>query len=179
MALNIESVLAKQECMELVYRLARGLDRCDAALVRSVFHDDATDDHGQFKGSAGEFVDWVIPVLQGMERTQHFIGNVLVDVVGDTAWGESYFIANHDMTDAQGIPVRYVASGRYLDRFERRGGEWRIAHRGCVFDWSATHPRTDNWDRTAGPRRYGMRGANDPVFSEGMAPSVMESIRCA
>lgn len=162
---------AKQACTDLVYKLARGIDRCDRDILLSVFHPDATDDHGQFKGTAVEFVDWVLPVVATMERTQHFIGNVLIDVDGNEAWGESYFIANHDMNGPDGSPIRYVVSGRYLDRFERRNGEWRIAHRGCVFDWNATHPKTDAWDRIEGPRRYGERNKNDPVYAEGMAPT--------
>lgn len=165
---------AKQDCADLVYKLARGVDRCDRDLLLSVFHPDATDDHGQFKGTAVEFVDWVLPVVKTMDRTQHFIGNVLVDVDGDQAWGESYFIANHDMKGPQGDPIRYVVSGRYLDRFECRNGEWRIAHRGCVFDWNATHPQTDAWDRQNGPRRYGQRDRTDPVYAEGMAPASMK-----
>lgn len=171
MTQDLDIYMAKQACTDLVYKVARGVDRCDRELLLAVFHPDATDDHGQFKGTAAEFVDWVLPVVATMDRTQHFIGNVLVDVSGDQAWGESYFIANHDMKASDGSPIRYVVSGRYLDRFERRDGEWKIAHRGCVFDWNATHPQTDAWDRVDGPRRYGQRGTNDPVYAEGMAPS--------
>ena len=79
----LQILLDKQACVELVYRFARGLDRCDEAIVRSVFHADGTDDHGQFKGTVDEFVAWVFPVLATMERTQHVIGNVLVEVDGD------------------------------------------------------------------------------------------------
>lgn len=166
----LDILLAKQACAELVYRLARGLDRCDQELIRDVFHDDATDDHhGSFKGSADEFVAWVMPVLAGMERTHHLIGNVLIEVDGDTAWGEAYYLANHDMTDRGGEPIRYTASGRYLDRFERRDGVWKIAHRTCVSDWSAVHPRRDNWDRGSDLRRYGERGHGDALYSHGMA----------
>ena len=64
-------------------RLARGIDRCDADLVRAVFHPDATDDHGMYKGTAADFVPWVMEVLAGMRRTQHMIGNVLIEVDGD------------------------------------------------------------------------------------------------
>lgn len=171
MADGVDELLAKHACMELVYRLARGLDRCDEGELRSVFHADATDDHGLFKGSAAEFVDWVLPQLRAMERTQHLIGNVLIDVAGEKAWGESYFVASHDLLDAGGQQLRYVASGRYLDHFEKRDGEWRIAHRGCVYDWSDSGPRREAWDRTApGPRRFGTRGMQDPVYGEGMAP---------
>ncbi len=161
----LDTLFAKQACTELVYRLARALDRCDEGLLRSVFHPDATDDHGIFKGSADAFVAWVLPALQGMERTQHLIGNVLIEVSGNTASGEAYFIANHDMRDADGHEVRYIAAGRYLDSFERRDGAWRIAHRGCVYDWSATLPRSDGWDRLSGPRQYGERGHGDPSYA--------------
>lgn len=159
--------LAKQACAEVVFRLARGLDRCDAELVRDAFHADATDDHGIFCGSADEFVEWVIPQLLTMERTQHLIGNILVEVDGDRAWGEAYYVANHDLKGPDGELLRYTAAGRYLDRFERREGSWRIVHRLSVSDWCATVPRTDTWDRSAGPRQYGERGPDDPVYTMG------------
>lgn len=165
-------LLAKQACTEVVYRLARGLDRCDADMVRAAFHADATDDHGQFRGTADEFVAWVVPQLKTMERTQHMIGNVLVDVIGDEAWAESYYIANHDLSGPNGELLRYTAAGRYMDRFERRDGRWLIAHRLCVSDWCATTARTDGWDRTSGPRLYGERGHGDAVYSAGMAPAL-------
>ena len=30
---------------------------------------------------------------------------------------------------------------RYVDRLERRDGEWRIAERKCAFDWTRHDPR--------------------------------------
>ena len=162
----IDTLLAKQACAELVYTLARGLDRCDRAMLLSVFHPDATDDHGGFKGTATEFVDWVVGLLPTMERTQHMIGNVLIDVAGDRAVGESCFIANHDLKNADGKPVRMIAAGRYLDRFERRDGVWKISHRHAVYDWNANLDRTDNWDRSPGsPRVFGERGEGDPIYA--------------
>ena len=162
----LDILLAKQACAELVYTLARGLDRCDRAMLLSVFHPDATDDHGGFKGTAVEFVDWVTGLLPTMERTQHLIGNVLVDVLGDHAVGEACFMANHDLTNADGKPVRMIAAGRYLDRFERRDGVWKIAHRHAVYDWNANLDRTDTWDRTPGsPRVFGQRGTSDPIYA--------------
>ncbi|SFS10417.1 nuclear transport factor 2 family protein [Sphingomonas jatrophae] len=167
---DIRILLDKQACTELVYRFARGLDRCDEAVLRSVFHPDGTDDHGYFKGDANAFIAWVLPLLRTMERTQHVIGNVLVEVSGDEAWSESYFVAYHDVTDAAGQALRTTVAGRYLDRFERRGDEWRIAHREFVSDWSASDPRSDMWDRAAGgDRRYGQRAPHDPLYAQGFS----------
>ena len=47
---RLEIMADKLECTELVARLAKGIDRCDADMVRDCFHPDATDDHGAFKG---------------------------------------------------------------------------------------------------------------------------------
>jgi len=91
-----QAELDKRSCSELILKLARALDRCDEVLMRSLFHDDATDDHGYFRGSATEFVDWVLPLLATMERNQHNISNILVNVRGDRAVSEAYFVAYHD-----------------------------------------------------------------------------------
>ena len=162
----VQTLLDKQACTELVYRFARGLDRRDEATLRAIFHPDGTDDHGFWKGTGADFVTWVLPLLATMERTQHLIGNVLVEVSGERAVAESYFLASHDLTDAAGQPARMTASGRYLDEFRKHEGEWRIFHRRAVYDWNANEPRTDTWDRSAqSPRDFGRGDRTDSVFA--------------
>ncbi|WP_231639104.1 nuclear transport factor 2 family protein [Sphingomonas profundi] len=158
--------LDKRACTELIFRLARALDRCDETLLRSLFHEDATDDHGYFKGTAGELADWVFPLLRTMERTMHTISNVLVDVSGDRAASEAYFVAYHDLRDAEGAAMRMTAAGRYLDRFERRQGVWKFSHRAAVYDWNAMEPRSDRWDRSpASERDFGKRDGEDTLYA--------------
>lgn len=155
----------KLECTELVTRLARGIDRCDPVLLADVFHPDATDDHGIFVGSASDFIAWVIPLLKTMKRTQHFIGQTLIEVDGDHAAGESYFVAHHALEGPDG-DIFLIAAGRYLDRFERRDSEWKISHRHAVYDWNSTTPLTDNFDRDGtGPLVFGQRGESDPSYA--------------
>lgn len=163
---RMEEMLAKQDCQDLVYRFARGLDRRDEATLRSVFHPDGTDDHGYFKGTGSEFVEWVLPLLGTMERTQHLIGNVLVEVRGDDAVSESYFLASHDLTGADGEPARMTAAGRYLDQFRKHEGEWKLLHRQAIYDWNANERRTDSWDRSpASERDFGKPDTTDSVFT--------------
>ena len=51
---------------DLVMRYCRGIDRRDYALVRSLYHDDAIDDHGNmFCGSPDDFVESLNNDLQG------------------------------------------------------------------------------------------------------------------
>ena len=162
----LRELLDKQACTELVYRLARAIDRCDEALLRSLFQADATDDHGGFYGSAAQFADWVMPVLAGMKRTQHCIANVLIQVEGDRAFGESYFTAHHAIPNAAGPDTYMVAAGRYLDRFERRTGVWKFAHRQACYDWNAAQASTDSWNREAmAGWTFGARGEADPSYA--------------
>jgi hypothetical protein len=59
-----------------------------------------------------------------------------------------------------------VLGGRYVDRFERRDGEWRIAARITVHDWSRIDPVTENFEH-AGRFRQGTRSTDDPVYRKG------------
>ncbi len=162
---RLEIMADKLECMELIARLAKGIDRCDADMVRACFHPDATDDHGAFKGAAEEFIEWVMPLLHSMKRTQHVIGQTLMEVNGDKAAGESYFLAHHNIETPDG-EIFMIAAGRYLDTFERRDGTWKISHRHAIYDWNSTVPSTDNWDRDDpdNPSVYGIRGTDDASY---------------
>jgi len=62
----------------------------------------------------------------GTPRTKHLITNVVVDVDGDSADARSYATVLQQ-TDA--LPLQPIASGIYVDRFERVGGTWRFADR--------------------------------------------------
>jgi hypothetical protein len=67
--------------------------------------------------------------------TMHTICNELVQVDGDEATSESYVLTYHRM-DHEGREVDWTLGARYLDRLERREGEWRISRRTVVHDWS-------------------------------------------
>jgi hypothetical protein len=163
---GLREFLDKQSCTELIYKLARAIDRCDEKLLRSLFHPDATDDHGVFHGTAADFATWVMPVLGSMRRTQHCICNLLIEVRGDQAFSESYFIAHHTLPQESGSDQFMIAAGRYLDRFERRNGEWKFAHRQACYDWNSSVPSTDSWNRiNPGQWTFGTRGDTDMSYA--------------
>jgi 3-phenylpropionate/cinnamic acid dioxygenase small subunit len=62
----------------------------------------------------------------GTPRTKHLITNVAIDLDGDRASSRCN-VTVLQQTDL--LPLQPIASGRYLDRFERAGGEWRFADR--------------------------------------------------
>src|SRR5688572_28213964 len=75
---TVEELLAKQEIRDVLMTYSRAIDRMDAELLASVYHPDAWDDHGGFKGTAEDFVAWVMPVLATFDHTSHFLGNSLI-----------------------------------------------------------------------------------------------------
>jgi hypothetical protein len=138
--------LADREAIrDVILRYARSVDRVDENLMRSVYWEDAVDDHGNFQGKVSDFIAHVIPRLKTLDQTVHLIGNVLIEIHGDAAAVESYFQAYHRHPNASGTPRDIVIAGRYMDRMEKRGGEWRIAYREVIWDWYRQYEDSGDW----------------------------------
>ncbi|MFA7441024.1 MAG: nuclear transport factor 2 family protein [Sphingomonadaceae bacterium] len=154
---NLQRLVDRQEITDLIYLYCRGLDRADEATLRRIYHEDAIEDRGPglFVGNAHEWIGWTMKVLPAFVVTQHCVLNILLDIDGDTAFGESYFQAYHRFAGGPGTErteikwpeagTEMILAGRYLDRFERRDNVWKIAHRRMVNDWCRTQPVADAW----------------------------------
>ena len=59
----LQRLLDEQAIRRLLVDYCRGVDRGDEALVASVYHPDATDDHGRFKGTGLDFAAYAVPRL--------------------------------------------------------------------------------------------------------------------
>jgi hypothetical protein len=130
---RLAQLLDKQEIGEALARFSRGIDRLDREICLSAFHEDAEMAAGPFVGSAAECADWAFPMHeQGQILTHHALLNTMIDLDGDTAHVETYYLfvaRNKDESLMQ-------AGGRYIDRFERRGGAWKIALRTNAIEWA-------------------------------------------
>jgi len=157
---DVAALLAKEAIRTLSQRYMRGLDRLDANLLGSVFFDDARVDYGFYRGSAAEFVGFAMRALKDHLANHHFIGQMCVELEGDTAFGEIYFQAFHRIVDA-GVEKDLFISGRYVDRYERRDGVWKIAFRAEVNDWARTEPAADDFFKATPQSLRGARGAAD------------------
>lgn len=142
---DLATLIAKDEIRDLAMRYMRGQDRLDHALQLGTFWPDSTTDYGIFKGSGPDFVTFAQELLTEHLANQHIIGQHYIKFDADKpdrAFGEVYYYAFHRILD-QGVPTDMVISGRYLDRYERRGGEWRFAHRSEFVDWARKEPAAD------------------------------------
>jgi hypothetical protein len=147
-----------------VLRYCRGIDRMDSELVRSCYHPDATDSHGSFEGGVDEYLVWVWRLLKRYSMTMHYIANQLVEPFGEgRARCESYGMALH-RTAGGGARDNLTTGFRFVDDFERRDGEWRVARRVATTEWSRIDREGDWW---AFPPSFvtGRRDRADPVYA--------------
>src|SRR5215210_6467344 len=56
---DIRRLIDRAGIQDLMARYARSVDRRDWDAVRSTFHPDAHDDHGDYKGDVDGFITWV------------------------------------------------------------------------------------------------------------------------
>lgn len=161
---DIDVMLSRQTLQELLTAYCRGVDRGDAELLASIFHDDATVITGVFNGSAQEFAQEIVrSVDETSVRVFHSINNVWLEIAGDKAIGECYALAVQTVNGPDGL-LDILVGGRYLDRFERRNGVWKIAQHTFVLDWNMTQPCTAVMDEGMfGDMIHGTRGAADPI----------------
>jgi SnoaL-like protein len=143
---DISSQIVDREAIrDVMMRYARAIDRVDADLLRSVYWPEACDNHGSYNGPVAGFIEWVIPLLASADQTMHTLGNIFIEIEGSAAAVESYFHAYHRFTRADQTRYDSIVAGRYVDRMEKRGSEWRIADRNVVYDWYREYPDSGDW----------------------------------
>jgi SnoaL-like domain len=127
----------RQAIHDVILRYCRGVDRSDPGLILSAFHPDAVDNHFGVVLPFREAIATLKAARVGNSPSKtvsmHNICNVLIELDGDVARCESYLIVLVRIPK-DGGDIDWLHAGRYVDRFERRNDEWRIAYRTVVYD---------------------------------------------
>ena len=123
----------RADILDCMYRYARGMDRLDRELLRSAYHDGAIDDHVGFVGPVDDFIDWAFSYHASQTRHQHYLMNHTVELDGDEAHAETYYLFVG--TERDPAKPLTITGGRYVDRLARRGARWGIVARVCLVEW--------------------------------------------
>ena len=163
---RLAALLDKQEITELVHRYCNAADRHDYDKMRTLYHDDAIDDHGGFfKGLAMEFIEQLPQIQQPMLILHHNITTLNIELEGDYGEGEVYVLAFHQIA-TEDKPMDLLIGGRYFDKYEKRGGHWKFTYRAVVADWATVNsPSTVQLDHALIEGSYiGKPGKEDPSY---------------
>jgi hypothetical protein len=138
---DVRQLADRASILDCIHRFFRGLDRHDDAVLASAVQPDTVLDYGTlFKGTGAELAKAMrSPSEARWDASQHHLTNHLVefDPDGDSAHAESYAIIFMRRADRTGVDV---TGARYIDRFQRRSEEWKIAARVFVWEWGSEMP---------------------------------------
>ena len=133
---HVEDAFAIRRLCE---RYAQAVDAGDSAQFVKVFTPDGHlvahqgPDITHFNGH-NELAQIPMQVKELAPVSMHFIGNHIADINGDSASGTTYCMAHHLQRDRSNLLMMV----RYLDQYERRFGEWLIADRQVIVEWTET-----------------------------------------
>jgi hypothetical protein len=143
---ELESLLERERIRDCIVRLARGEDRRNAELISGCYWRDSTTDYGVFVGTFDQYLAWVVPGSPAIPVTQHLLSQSLIELEDNVARAETHVTSYHRIN--MGTEERdTVIGGRYLDRMEKRGGEWRIAQRTMLYDWFQDFGMSVDWSK--------------------------------
>lgn len=162
-------LLAKEAIRELVLKYSRAADRHDDVAMRQLYHHDALDDHGSyFSGLATDFIDKLPEIQAPMTILHHNVTthNIkLAPANASYAEGEVYILAMHQAQTPDGV-IDFIIGGRYLDKYEKRAGEWKFSHRAILADWCKLTSPSDITldDNIIAGALIGKPGVEDPSY---------------
>ncbi|WP_373490283.1 nuclear transport factor 2 family protein [Parasphingorhabdus sp.] len=133
-----EALADRAAIEDIIHLHCRGVDRADEAALKHCYWIDATTAYGETASPAHEFCESLPDAIKAFAQTHHQVSNILIDLAEDhgSAMVESLLIACHYSASVDGEDREMTYLGRYLDRFEKRGNQWKISYRQPVMSWS-------------------------------------------
>ncbi len=135
----------REAIRDVITAYAHAIDRRRWSMMEHLFHHDAQFQFGAVSGDWRGFVDQARAIIDPCMATQHQLGQVMFGFEDEaTCHTETYMTAMHTIPSGYPVPEVFpdkgviysaVIAGRYVDRFELRDGDWRIAHRTGLYDW--------------------------------------------
>jgi hypothetical protein len=135
MEVAVRRLVDEADVSQVILRYADGLDRREFERVWACFAPDAYVIGSAFSGPLPEYLPQLLEGVRSFGATQHFMGNQLRTVAGDSAHTETYAVAHH-FYDPAGEQEAIVMGVRYVDDLVRLDdGRWVITRREATSMW--------------------------------------------
>ena len=158
---TLDELRDRQAITDLIYRYCRAMDRIDAELGYTIWHDDGLADYGDgvYRGSGRGFIDFVCAQHRHALTHTHQVTNIVLELDGSKAASESYVFSV--LRVAQGEGIRQITTwGRYIDEWSKRSGRWGIDRRLAIRDFDEIRDATPLHDLD-----QARRDRNDPSYT--------------
>jgi SnoaL-like domain len=133
---EVQHLLDREAIQDCIASHARGCDRHDVELLTGTYHGDGVDVHGATVNAGPEYAAWANDVHAATSQNHlHNLTTHTCEITGDEAHAESYVMVTMLSPDETTVTVM---CGRYVDRLERREGEWRISLRHATVELAFT-----------------------------------------
>jgi hypothetical protein len=130
---EVQDLKDRQAVLDCIMNQARGHDRHDLELMASAYHADGVDEHGPVVKAGPDYGEYANDAHSKVFIDHlHNITNHTCEIDGDVAHAETYVIGAMRVKDGRTVSL---LGGRYVDRLERRDGDWKIALRRCTIEW--------------------------------------------
>ena len=127
----------RADISDCLIRYCRGVDRLDWELAESAYFPDAIDNRGAITACPADYLALSRKKIEPCLWTSHNSSNIAIDMDGDIAQTEGYvmtFVGSPDGNDVT------IGGARYISKFERRDGEWRLIRQETAMDYRFTTP---------------------------------------
>jgi hypothetical protein len=127
--MTLDHLLAERAITRTLTLIARAMDDRDWAALDDLVVPDVTANlgTGELRGLVA-IVTSIRSFLDDCGPTQHLLGNVLVDVDGDTATSRAY-VSDMHIGAGDRSELTFRTLGDYHDSWVRRGDRWLLARR--------------------------------------------------
>ena len=136
--MDVQELSDRMEIRDLITRYTRAIDTGDWDGIDEVFGPDAILDYVSSGGPATtrDEAKAFIRNLEGFDRWQHTIGQVCIELAGDTATATAYFINPMVSKGPDGVEKLWEVGGYYHHDLVRTPDGWRSVRMVDELVWS-------------------------------------------
>jgi 3-phenylpropionate/cinnamic acid dioxygenase small subunit len=127
--MSLEDLIAERAIQRQLIKLARAMDNRDWDSAAAVMADDIQADFGTGPVQGrDQVIAFIRSCLDPCGTTQHLLGNILVDVTGETATSEAY-VSDMHLSRQPDSDLSFFTLGNYSDKWQRAGDGWLLVER--------------------------------------------------